>query len=234
LLSGICILSSHNVCHVSFYHFPANVALNDPDYSSVHSKKGRLGHENERYIELDVTILGFSYELSQNNQDYKALRYGRSSAASKNMEYTIKPGSTLQITKWRSRGDNEGFLFMVMKHDQAYTVHRRYANPAVTAIYSVLRLSTGYRLGMVLKPLQELLPSLSSDEVHAEVSEAFDIGLMMAEIDSTESWDEVQDSDFNDIVEIREPRPPSTLRGSLKNVMSCKRLSTVPIERHAN
>lgn len=107
---------------------------------------------------------------------------------------------------------------MVLKHDRSYTVYRRYETPGVTAIYSILRLRTGYRLALVSKPLQELLPRLKPSEVHVEVSEAFDVGLMMAEIESLESWDEVQEGDFEDVGGILELRP-AFFGGRIKNVL---------------
>jgi hypothetical protein len=201
---------TQNVRRVSYILFSdCRVWTNDP--SSIHSSEARIGHENKQYIEVDASILGFSYELSEDKKNYKVLRYGRSPAASGKTEYTIKPGSNLQVTKWQSHGDNMGVMYSVLKHDNAYTVHRRYETPDITAIYSILRLRTGYRIGMVSKPLQQLLPSLSSNGVEAQVSEGFDIGIMMAEIDRSESWEDIQDSYFNDIIELKDRRTLASL-----------------------
>jgi hypothetical protein len=113
-------------------------------------------------------------------------------------------------------------MYSVLKHDNAYTVHRRYETPDVTAIYSILRLRTGYRIGMVSKPLQQLLPSLASSEVERHVSEGFDIGIMMAEIDRSESWEDIQDSDFSDTIELKYRKTLATLGGTIKDALSCK------------
>jgi len=135
-------------------------------------------------------------------------------------EYTIKPGSDLQITRWESHDDHVGVMYSVLKHDNAYTVHRRYETPDVTAIYSILRLRSGYRIGMVSKPLQELIPSLS--EIDRHISEGFDIGIMMAEIDGSESWEDLQDSDLNDIIDLNDRGLLTSLRKTMKDALFCK------------
>jgi len=110
---------------------------------------------------------------------------------------------------------------MVVKHDRSYTVHRRYNYPGATAIYSILRSRTGYTLGLVSRPLQELLPSLKPREIYFEVSEAFDVGLMMAEIDDMEKWEGLQDSDFDDMVGILEVTLTFTFGRIAESALSC-------------
>lgn len=57
----------------------------------------------------------------------------------------------------------------------------------------------------------------------SEISEAFDIGIMMAEIDGKENWEEVIDDDFNDYFEdIVEPPPASSVQGVVKNIWTRK------------
>jgi len=146
-------------------------------------------------IDTEASILGYHYEAEFEpfeTTTYRLMHTGRSPTVSVKHSYTIYTGHDSLLTRWNGPGETPDQYRISMYGDFTY-IHRLYDNGKVAA-YSIVELDSGYRLSITGKPFTVLFPSWSAEKVQDEVSQAFDIGVLMITIrrEAETAWEAVE------------------------------------------
>lgn len=170
-------------------------------FISIHSKICRTDDKNKPLIDVEASIIGNHYEADCDQcmtNSYKLHHKGRLPTASNKAEYSVYLGQNSLVTKFNKFGE-PGEEYRISVYGDMTYVLRHYEGGKVAA-YKIVNQNSGYRLSMTGKAFSIMFPSWDDEKVHEEVSQAFDIGILVITLREQYSttWEAVENTGMDE------------------------------------